>query len=773
MDCNIQINRLLDLESRPVEVLPFAAEDLSVDLKNIISRAYVLFLKENSCQKIYFSKTHAYYKLAPFGNIARAPHAIRKIDVATFGVIIDRKLSTTKINSGTFKTAKHAWKIRVHSPFSLSVEAIALVKDIRSQKGLFSREPFETLTDLSCVECVQKITHKTSKGLYKQFHMAKLARCDAAYLRTISPKLNFSQIAGICKDIVIGIGQLHAHGLIQIDMKPLNILIYQSPENRYSAKISDLNAVQYPGEDKEGSTYDFISLIHRYQVIATARRRNLPTTEKSLESIYHEYPFLCGSFETAVQSMALALADIGITAQTYLGKGSSTQLANFWEIVKDLIGGFAPKTGASSYKNFIVALNQHLATYPAGSTIPRPTITLEEAIARFEPLTIPLPYITILSPGTIESTSPAEGFTLSDKQISYIYSLFLNSEGTDKIYFDERGAYAKQMNRTGWGAKHSLTIVDSSTLIVDFDRKKSKTSSHACSTLLSKKVWLITLDALSHIYSYPKTLIKDIDCENDIPKPWPMESLEGLKYVEECEARFTRKTSGGFFKRYHLAQPPLSNISIFLSSAPMIDPHIVFQLFKSICLSMNELHERGFVFGNLQAKKFLIYSRSGVPNSYFTKLCCSDTGVPLGSISSKITLSCLSPALRLNLHKKVLKKIPSPSPAQIEEQYYKDPSLRLCTLTREDEIASIGLLLMSAVMEIQNSLKTIPPKKLANLWQIMKNLTGGFAPKPTCTTWTAFHADISLQVAQYLTTSKPVPKPRISLTEAAQLLNEL
>ena len=756
---------------------------LSTEAMQIIKIAFYILPLRPLINKFYINNNADRYKISLKNH--ECQHSIRRISESSFVITLNRKDSNTKLGEGSFKVAKTAIHVLKISASNATVSSTAIVKDKCSQRALFLTETYESLSNLSYVECVKKITHKTSKGRYKQFHIAKNALCDAHHLPEFTPKPNFSGYINICRDAVLGLSELNEKGFIHGDLKPANILVYYTKGTSvlYSGKLTDLNSILIPGTPITDQTSFYLAPTHRALLIKEALSRSMPINHQTITELYENTLSikLISSTEAAIASLGIALIHIGLNMELTSICGASDKMTAFWNIVSDLTGGFIP-TEPDRMSTYIEKLNRKLFEHiTSGIPIPNPSISLGEAAARLSELMTPSPLIVIPfpidpPPVELEKHYPMQALPLLQifqSKISKIYDLYLRSIAYEKIYFSETSAYAKQMNQTGEMAPHSIQRITTDLFILTLNRKLKVSSIYKTNRNL-KYIWEIHVKAPGVLCARWKTLLKDRDAKKTY-LPWHIASLSDMHHVEICP-RFIHKTSSHYFKGLHLSETALctgANLNEHAASISFID---FLHISLSIIAGQSELHSKNFVHNNLKVINILIYPPSEVATTAFTsllsaKIAMSESIVPFGTTSNSSVFGYLSPRQRQLVYNKIATPTYAPTLDQVRARYNSDISLRNIVLTKEDATVTTALVIVDMLLRIPSLLEKITPEKALEFWSIIDDLTGGFAPIQETPSYQSY----SLQI-HYRMKSISLPEaytPKITLEEAHAKLSDL
>jgi serine/threonine protein kinase len=756
---------------------------LSTEAIQIIKIALYILPIRPLINKFYINNNNDRYKISLKNQ--ECQHSIRRISESSFVITLNRKDSNTKLGEGSFKVAKKAILVLKTSASTATVSSAAIVKDKSSQRAPFLTETYESLSNLSYVECVKKITHKTSKGRYKQFHIAKNALCDAHHLVEFTPKPNFSGYINICKDAVLGLSELNEKGFIHGDLKPANILVYytKGASFLYSAKLTDLNSILLPGTLVTDQTSFYLAPTHRALLIKEALSRSMPINHQTITELYENTPSikLISSTEAAIASLGITLIHIGLNMELTSICGAADKMTAFWNIVSDLTGGFIP-TEPDRMSTYIEKLNRQLFEYiTSGIPIPNPSISLAVAAARLSELMtlsapIEIPFPIDPSPVELEKHYPLQALPLLQffqSKISSIYDLYLKNIAYEKIYFSETSAYVKQMNQTGEMAPHSIQRIATDLFILNINRKLKVSSTYKTNRNL-KYIWEIHVKAPGVLCARWKTLLKDRDAKKTY-LPWHIASLSDTHHVEICP-RFIHKTSSHYFKGLHLSETALctgANLNEHASSISFVD---FLHISLSIIAGQIELHSKNSVHNNLKINNILIYPPSELGTTAFTsllsaKIAMSESIVPFGTSSNSSVFGYLSPKQRQLVYNKIATPTYAPTLDQVRARYNSDISLRNIILTKEDATVTTALVIVDMLLRIPSLLEKITPEKALAFWSIIDDLTGGFGPLPKTTSYQSY----SLQIHHKMTSSSSPETytPKITLEKAHSKLSSL
>jgi hypothetical protein len=358
------------------------------------SLAGAFFIHGNEHDKLYWNDSDdfglvCYAKIHQIPrDIIKAAHSIKKLTPKSFILTLNRKSEETLTGRGTYKKVKTAFLLTLDETNVLSIEPIICATDIGARKEPIPPNPFQALLEnLPHVEWVHKHPYKTSWGLFKQFHIAKKAYCDAYYIDCIRPKPpNFYEICLILRDLTAGILSLFQLGLTHGDIKPNNLLIYIE-KNKYSAKLCDTESVKPIGEAAQDQTWDYLSPLHRYTLIEKVLKTTTNPTTKDIADFYLEtldLGILLLSHESTLQSLGVVFADMLFRSKT---RGTPEEMELIWATINDLIG-FRPKPEVKTRITFNDQINLSLIEMANDKEpCPRPRISIEEVICRLESLT--------------------------------------------------------------------------------------------------------------------------------------------------------------------------------------------------------------------------------------------------------------------------------------------------------------------------------------------------------------------------------------------------
>ncbi len=745
------------------------------EVQRIIMIAFELFIS-NHAEKIYFSSDRlSYIKDGTSAPLVKLPHSIRRENETTFHITAERKALTTKIGSGTYKCVKKAMTVTVISENELRVDGVALVKDKNTSVTPPSRILSETLADVSYIETFKKIIYRTSKGTFKQFHIAEEALCSAHSLITNPLNANYYEHMKICHDIVQGFSELYQMGYVHGDSKPDNVLVYFKNKT-FSAKLTDLDTVSPIDSIVYNQTSLFLSPLHKMQIIKAVIIKNGDTskvpTEKEIEDKYIEFlhtNILRWSPKTAICSVGITLCNIGLHLQSRKDPPTADQMRPFWEIVAALTGGFSPgptiKTIYEYNTNLIHTLTNMLLRK---ERINPPTITLEIAAAKLgllarKPLPITLPLSRSLAGTRFEFCFPLPDdmarIPILEK-IEQCYQLIFSSIRAEKIYFDSGSNYIKQINRSGSSLINCIYKISDNVFAAIFDRKLSQQK---------KPAWVITVISPMHLRISEQYLMKDRTAKRE-KVVWPIEALDDLEKIEKVTS-INYKTSSGLYRRFHLAHPTFCNAEELFRYVPTITFAEFIQICKDILLAISELNLRGFSHMGLQLRDIEILSAHRFEGPFIPRISASSLILEQKTSVDNLPLATLSPRLRCEMIQKVKVMIPLPNSHQIINHYLNNVAIRTCIPRKSDILANAGLVLATLGLQMKPLLITQSPPTSNRFWKIISSLTGKFTPKPDATNIEDFYFAIDSVIIPL----KPndIPTPTTTLSKAIDRLGKL
>ena len=758
-------------------------EAMSIDQRKILEIAYLIFSIRNSFRKIYFNnKGDAYAKTKALKKSPKYPHSIRKISHTVFMLTIDRKSEKSLLGDGAYKVAKSSWKIELHPQNKVTVKSKALVKDRASTKSKPPSDPFSVLKGIPNVEYALKQTHRTSKNTYIQFHFKRKSPTTAYNIKPLSSFLNFSHIASICKDIARGVFDLLNRQLIQADMKPINILIYYPKKScpRFHAKISDIDSVYALNSNSGMITFIYLAGNHYHSLIEAKATEQGTSIRSVVVQEKDPYPHQFTLTEaTALTTLGLTLAEIGLNALTSRCKGLPAQMEEFWKIITELVG-FAPDESMTTYRDFRKAYEDRIKTLPRTLWDFPHAITFPQLIERLDALSKPVPLISIEQspylPIMLEiktSHNPRHDAELLKSNINRIYSLARAAvvARQAKFYFNDVDAYAKQVNRTGIDFPHSVRILnlDPLTFIVEFNRKEpfNKTSWDQIARI-TKKVWKVTLTALIQLTADPLYINKTGRLKKKESKKLPIEDLPILDHANYVQT-MSHKKSNSFYRAFQInesLQLLPQTFWDFCSSGIMSFQNFL-KIFQNIILGVNELHTHGLLYGNIMFPYILLSPASSTSTTPTAKLGILKKPLPIGTNSGKISIYSLSPTHLLIIYTRVKKTEPNASRDYVINEYKTIAALRTLPITREDEVAATALFLSYLIIILPQTIKNQNKQKIEKLKKIVVNLTGGLNVM-NCKNWNQYVIKLTDYIYWKYLFRRPIPHPRISLEEAAR-----
>ncbi len=770
--------------SPPITILP--CPEIPESVQRTACYAASIFIQPNPHAKVYFSvnSERCYAKAAPMDpRELRSNNSIRKLAPQIFILTLNRKSLATIAGRGSFKVVKTAWLITIRTENNIHIEPIICAKTIRSTKEPCASHVLRTLPEnLPGVECVEKYTHKTSKNGYKQFHQAPRALCDLSSIFDLPKPPNFNQLSSIMLGLSIGILKLSELGLTHGDLKPSNVLIYLQDGN-YFTKLTDIDSLAPIGSKLQDQTWDYLSPFHRHELIQSLLMSKFnPTTNQIAEfyfKVLESKHYCVVTPESTLQTLGLVFADILFGSTT--SQGTPEQMELLWTTIGALIG-FRPSPGVVRRKDFNEAINKALIQLAKErKPCPMPTITLEEVIHRLTIFATPTPNteISLAGEGETEDGVPAELKGGSEREdLSKLQSLFpqifrlIQMDQSQKVYFDFLGGYTKSMNQTvEYPLPHCFRRLDFDSWLVILDRKKRETLRKSGSNTKVKSGWLITAST-SNQYIAKQTLVRtDQLSKYEFPRKWSMEILKGLSSVALTGERFPFATSGHIIKRLHLIPGmPIDGYDFAIRT----DGTTFLQFWKlciDIITGVAELHENGYIYGNLKINKVYIYT-DPITGNLSAKISPSATCDPIGSVSYQATFSYLSPKLQIKIKNEVSKKIEDPSFKEVTDFYSKDTSAFELIIMPRDEAASVGIILSELATLKPEIFRGTTLVQKEQFWSIIQNLTGNSFSCRDFIRGTNFHQEIYRQITSRPASSPP-PQPKITLREAAIALKEL
>ncbi len=768
--CNITIS------SEPCYEVPDCAKE----------KAFVatLLFQRLSFDKFYLNENNsAYAKVGTLSDCpVRAPHSVRKLDESSFLLTLDRKQIRTLAGRGSFKVVKKGWLITLLSKNHISMKPMVCATDIRSQSEKFSPHPFESLPiNLLGIEHLQKKTHRTSKGLFKQFHISNKALCSGEHLAKLSKPPNFNQILSIFCDLTKGIINLFNHGLIHGDLKPSNLLIYR--ENRsYTAKLCDLNSAKPFHQKMQEQTWDYLGPSYKMIVMDEFLKRNhLLDTNKLIqfyETHLNELP-LTLTYESTLQSLGLVFIKILLDSKT--SRGSPEKMAQFWELFGELTGIISNIDFASSTEFNSSLLESLMPLIRVGIRLRSPPISFEKVLEKLASLKEPTEFDLIPLSQLHEIPYPVffkiEGPYEEKDRLSFqslfaqIYKLFLLQNGK-KVYFSDSFAYTKNMNSSiETPLPHFFRHLNETQFLVMFERKSPFSLVSKGVTYKEKYGWHLTCLRLNEFVAKKIVIYTDLLQPLDRKKPWSILSVHHLTCVSPITIRHPFLTSGNILKHFHLINgEPITALKFVKRKDP-----ITFAQFSKICteilVGMSELHENGLVYGNFKPSKIHIFKNqeTGV---YSAKINPSETCVEIGSFSFVSAFDCFSPRIRRLIRETISTEISDPTYEQIKSTYYLKSKSFGIKITPEDETATTAIVLSVLANLKKEIFRTAKEGQPEAFWRIIRNLSGGYLEEPRQRNVGEFYKEIHYRIDAISPSGIPNP-PRISLRDASALMQEL
>ncbi len=375
----------------------------------------------------------------------------------------------------------------------------------------------------------------------------------------------------------------------------------------------------------------------------------------------------------------------------------------------------------------------------------------------FDPSTLSSDYLSIIP------------ISEEDKSIiSLAYKIFKANPSTLKIYFNIRNSIGSAFFKNP-ACPHSLRRITESSFIVTKNRKDPQIKLGNGVYKVARAALRIKVVAPTELEITPVAIVKDIEAQKEPFTPRFYETLSSMRYVE-CVEKITIATSKSMQKQFHIAEKALCDGHHFSCIQPKPNIYNYIRICRDAVLGMIELNNFGAVHGDIKPSNILVFKKIDGPFSYSAKLCDIDSILEFGKQITGQTADFLSPSHReILIREAAFRSLPLTQ--TFVYQVYQSDDCPPLIATKEDGIASLGLTLAYMGMLLKEYQISVSDEISALFWAIVSDLTGGFIP--ITKTIPKFGLDFNLQVYQLIKDGKEIPKPRISLEEAAERLSLL